>query len=350
MSDLFSTDLVPAADRFDAWLGYAKQICGDCRFHFPKHLPFSGSIARRTLAGSPFTNFSSSAVSFVKFPAVTGNSANRDCIVITQLQGVRCYCQRGSIAMLAPGDTTLIDTGQPWTSECAGNCARLYLRIPRWILQDHLRSESLPVLPRILGKQGLGATLFHLASSLYEEAEAMTFDEGVIALEAYLGILAGCLSRPEAASTKLDSCTQLRPRIEHYIETHLGERTLNTGMIAATAGISVRHLHRLFAATGCTVAEWIRERRLERCRCDLADPLLSDSSITDIAFRWGFSDSAHFSHSFRKEFGVSPRQFRLKALLREWRQKTARNFVAGYAGPSKPTADHSLPNGLSFLF
>lgn len=335
MSDSFSTDLVPAADRFDAWLDYAKRICGDCRFHFPKYSSFSGSIERRKLAGAPFTNFSSSSVSFVKFPAVTGDSASRDCIVITQLRGTRCYCQSGSIAMLAPGDTTLVDAGQPWTSECAGNCARLYLRIPRWTLQDHLQNDSLPVLPRILGKQGLGATLFRLATSLYEEAEAMTVDEGVIALEAYLEILAGCLSRPEAASTKLDSCTQLRPRVEHYVETHLGERTLNPATIAATAGISVRHLHRLFAKTGCTVAEWIRERRLERSRSDLADPLLSDSSITDIAFRWGFNDSAHFSHSFRKEFGLSPRQFRSKALLLGWQQETARTSVARVACSSE---------------
>lgn len=336
MSESFSTDFVPAGDRFDAWLGYAKQICGDCRFHFPKRLAFHGSIQRRALAGSALTSFCSSPLSFVKFPGVAGNSTSRDCIVITQLHGTRCYSQSGAIAMLAPGDTTLIDAGQPWTSECAGDCARLYLRIPRWTVQDHLQNETLPVLPRILGKQGLGATLFRLATSLYEEAETMTFDEGVIALEAYLEILAGCLSRPGSVSTKLDSCTQLRPKIEHYIETHLEERTLNPSVVAAATGISVRHLHRLFAVTGCTVAERIRERRLERCRSDLADALLADSSITDIAFRWGFSDSAHFSHCFRKEFGLSPRQFRSKALLRRWQHRSAENCVTRPADSSRP--------------
>lgn len=341
MSESFSTDLVPAAHRFDAWLAYAKQICGACRFHFPKHLPFHGAIDRRMLAGSAFTSFSSSPVSFVKFPAVASNCASRDFIVITQLQGTRCYCQNGGIAMLAPGDTTLIDAGQPWTSECAGNCERLYLRIPRWVLQDHLQNTSMPVLPRILGKQGLGATLFRLATSLYEEAETMAFDEGAIALEAYLEILAGCLSRPAAASTRLNSCAQLRPRIEHYIETHLEESKLNPSVIAATAGISVRHLHRLFAVTGWTVAEWIRERRLERCRCDLADPLLSDSTITEIAFHWGFSDSAHFSHCFRKEFGLSPRQFRSKALSHRWQQDFTRNSVAASVSSSPSPILHN---------
>jgi AraC-like DNA-binding protein len=316
MSESFSTDLVPVSDRLDAWLDYAKQICGDCRFHFPKRLPFYGSIERRLLGGSAFTCFSSAPVSFVKFPAVTGVSENRDYIVITQLKGTRQYCQRGSIALLAPGDTTLIDAGQPWTSECAGDCARLYLRLPGWVIQDHLQRTSLPVLPRIRGKQGLGATLFHLATSLYEQADALTIEEGAFAIEAYLKILAGCLSGPGASSTKLDSCAQLRPRVEHYIETHLADHALSPGIIAAKAGISVRHLHRLFAAKGWTVQEWIRERRLEHCRGDMADLRLSDLTVTDIAFRWGFVDSAHFSRCFRNEFGISPRQFRTNALVR----------------------------------
>ena len=314
MSESFSTDLVPQSDRLDAWLGYAKQICGDCRFHFPKRLSFFGSIERRTLGRSSFTRFMSSPVSFAKFPAVTSTSQDRDCIVITQLEGTRRYCQSGTMALLSPGDTTLIDTGQPWTSDCADACARLYLRLPHWVIQEHLQSSLLPVLPRILGKYGLGATLFHLASSLYEQAEMMSLDEGLIALDAYLKIFAGCLARPETSSTRLDRCVQLRPRIEHYIETSLAERTLNPTAIAGNAGISVRHLHRLFATKGCTVQEWIRERRLERCRSDLLNPALLDWSITDIAFRWGFSDSAHFSHCFRNAFGMSPRQFRSGAL------------------------------------
>jgi AraC-like DNA-binding protein len=122
-----------------------------------------------------------------------------------------------------------------------------------------------------------------------------------------------CITRPESASTKLGCCAQLRPRVEYFIETHLQEPTLCPAIIAAAAGISVRHLHRLFAAKSCTVAEWIRERRLERCRTDLSDPHLGERHLTDIALGWGFSDSAHFSHSFKQEFAVSPREFRSHA-------------------------------------
>src|SRR5215467_6549035 len=119
MSESFSTDTIPAAERVDAWLKYAKPICGDCRFHFPKRLPFHGSIVRRSIAGAAFTRFSSTAVSFAKFPVIAANSEGPDCIVITQLGGTRQYCQRGTVAMLSPGDTTIVDATHPWTSDCS---------------------------------------------------------------------------------------------------------------------------------------------------------------------------------------------------------------------------------------
>lgn len=302
------------SERQTAWLSNAKQICGDCRFHFPKHPAFYGSIERRRLGELPFTCFSSTPISFEKFPEVRANSVERDCLVITQVEGTQRYCQSNAVAMLAPGDTTIIDTGQSWTSDSDQNSGRLYLRLPRWLLNDRLEIGSLPLLPRILGKRGLGATLFHLAISLYSQAGEMTVEEGRIAIESYLKILAGCLDYRQASCTKLDRCAQLRPRLEHYIETHLPEQGLNPTAIAEMAGISVRHLHRLFAAKGWTVTEWIRERRLEHCRSDLTDARLANLSITDIAFRWGFSDSAHFSHCFRNAFGISPRQLRKEAL------------------------------------
>lgn len=65
-----------------------------------------------------------------------------------------------------------------------------------------------------------------------------------------------------------------------------------------------------FHAEGHTVAGWIRERRLEQCRRDLAEPHLATRPINAIAARWGFASPAHFSQAFRNTYGLSPRQFR----------------------------------------
>ena len=37
-------------------------------------------------------------------------------------------------------------------------------------------------------------------------------------------------------------------------------------------------------------------------------------SITTIAYKWGFTDSAHFSRSFQKQFERSPKDYRSHSL------------------------------------
>ncbi len=61
---------------------------------------------------------------------------------------------------------------------------------------------------------------------------------------------------------------------------------------------------------GDTVAAAIRRFRLDRCREELEDRRQRARSITEIAFRWGFNDSAHFSRVFKARFGMSPRAVR----------------------------------------
>jgi AraC family transcriptional regulator, positive regulator of tynA and feaB len=99
-------------------------------------------------------------------------------------------------------------------------------------------------------------------------------------------------------------------RIHRYILANLDGVDLSPRAIAAANGVSVRQLHRVFSATGITVSQWVRKLRLARCAADLRGAANAAAGITDIAFRWGFNDSAHFSKAFRAEFGQSPRAYR----------------------------------------
>jgi len=339
MSQLFTTALLPASDRIDAWQWRAQQICGDCRIQLPKS-SFHGAIEVRHVGGLPLTRFSSSPLSFWKWPAETTSPDNRSCIVITQLAGIRRYMQNGNSVLLNPGDTTLIDSGRPWSSSCGTDCARLYLRVPRWMMENRLRVREIPTAQRICGSRGAGAILSGLSQSLYEEAEQFKQEEGVAALDAYFQILSACIGHAEFFE-RVQS--QLRPRIQRFIDDHLPDPDLRAAEIAAAADISVRHLHRIFSNTGSTLGDCIRKRRLEQCRNDLANPLLDKKTITEIAFSWGFSDSAHFSRSFSKQFGICPRNFRAQIGGKTWnydKDRRGRQFQrAGIAEPG-----YSTPN------
>jgi len=310
MLQSFTTDHIPVSDRQEAWVWNAKQICGECNFQFPQQFPFHGSISRRKLADLEMTLFSSSALSFNKYPVANAGLKNRACIVITQLQGLRRYCQNGSVAILRKGDATLIDSSFPWSSDCPGDCARLYLRVPQRLIESQLRLREFPFAKRISGDSGLGAILFRLSGSLFEQAESLGAAEGVSAMEGYLRILRACIGGNQAAHTGAHRMLELSARITNYIETHLPESTLGPVEIASALRISIRHVHRVFCNQGSTVADWIRTQRLKRCRTDLCDPRLQAKSITEIAFYWGFNDSAHFSHAFKRQYQMCPRAFR----------------------------------------
>jgi AraC-like DNA-binding protein len=70
-------------------------------------------------------------------------------------------------------------------------------------------------------------------------------------------------------------------------------------------------MHKLFEAEGTTACAWIRARRLEHCRRDLADPALAARSVSAVGARWGLPDASRFSRLFREAYQVSPREYRL---------------------------------------
>ncbi|MGL4858301.1 MAG: HTH-type transcriptional activator RhaS [Enterobacteriaceae bacterium] len=78
--------------------------------------------------------------------------------------------------------------------------------------------------------------------------------------------------------------------------------------LAQRFGLPLRTLHRqLKNRTGMTPQRYHTRLRLLQARQQLCH---SDDSVTDIAYRCGFSDSNHFSTLFRREFALSPRDYR----------------------------------------
>jgi AraC family transcriptional regulator, positive regulator of tynA and feaB len=109
----------------------------------------------------------------------------------------------------------------------------------------------------------------------------------------------------------------LLARILAHADAHLGDPGLTPQALAAAHGMSVRSLHLLFEREGLRVAQWIRDRRLERCRETLSQPDWQ-GRIIDLALQWGFNDPSHFSRAFRQRYGRAPRQARGAAETARW--------------------------------
>ena len=121
-------------------------------------------------------------------------------------------------------------------------------------------------------------------------------------------MLADVSSNPVRAASSVRLA--LFHRICQTIEAELGDPELSLTKVARHQGISPRNMQKLFEFGGQSFGQYVRTRRLERCHADLGSPLQAHLSISEICFRWGFNDAAHFSRAFRAQYGMTPRECR----------------------------------------
>jgi len=134
-----------------------------------------------------------------------------------------------------------------------------------------------------------------------------------------------------------------RARLKGYIEAQLADPDLSVDAIAQACGMSVRSVHRAFAADPAgSVSEHIWVRRLSQCAATLRDPEQMDRSITDICFSCGFNSTSHFSHLFKDQFGVAPRDYRAAIQAR-----SALPTIRPYPTSQKPSCTERLASRLA---
>ena len=92
--------------------------------------------------------------------------------------------------------------------------------------------------------------------------------------------------------------------IDHNLDAELSLQTISN-----IAFYSPFHLHRLFKAiTNETLNSYIVRKRIERTAMMLIHN--KESSIAEIANKYGFKNDSTFSRTFKKIYGQSPTEFR----------------------------------------
>jgi AraC-like DNA-binding protein len=128
-------------------------------------------------------------------------------------------------------------------------------------------------------------------------------------------MLIGALRSGRAAEGPADGATAALGRIRRAIEDALDDPELCIGQIGRQLGLSPRYIQKAFSASGQTFTAYVLRRRLARCHHDLSNPGRLAMSISQICFSHGFNDAAHFSKSFRAQYGLAPGAWRKKAVL-----------------------------------
>ena len=98
--------------------------------------------------------------------------------------------------------------------------------------------------------------------------------------------------------------------MKRIVRQRLSDPDLNLVEVAQEAGLSLAYVHALFRDEGCTASEYLKHERLRVARALLESPAARTLSITEVCFESGFSNMSHFSTSFKRAFGLSPRDVR----------------------------------------
>lgn len=85
-------------------------------------------------------------------------------------------------------------------------------------------------------------------------------------------------------------------------------------LISDHLGISSRQLYRLFSGENQSISRYIQYLRLQQIYKEIINLDNQKISLTEIALKWGFEDSSHFSRYFKKQYGIAPRQLRVQLL------------------------------------
>jgi acetamidase/formamidase/AraC-like DNA-binding protein len=183
------------------------------------------------------------------------------------------------------------------------------------------RKVSKPVLDevRVLPAAGFTEVFSRTLESAAQNLEALSDTEWAAVAQSLADLLPMFLRQMVAPTTESGgTATQaaLLHRLCQTIERRLDDPDLTPARVAEAEGISERYLQKLFEGSGSSFTHYLRERRLQRTSAELASPTEAHHSISEIAYRNGFSDAAHFSRVFRHRFGLAPREFRQQEIER----------------------------------
>jgi AraC-like DNA-binding protein len=329
MALFYSTASVHPRDRVAYWREEVLPNLPRHGFNSSVGPAFVGEARLHTVADLRVQEFECNPCEIARTRVDISRCENDDLVLKIQLSGHSVTVQDGRQAVLEAGSCTLFDTSRPFVASHKTHERALYLAIPRRALMARLGHATALTARLIDTQEPLAGLATGFIKMLPEHASALEGPKALKIAEQTLDLLA--LAFSAMTETKVVALSSPRTltlmRLKSAIEARLCDPDLRPAAAAAAVGISVRYANALFSHEGTSTERYITQRRLERCRDALDDPAQTHRTIGDIAFGWGFWDLSHFGRRFRDKFGLSPKDYRHRAVATRTRQ-TAEAAVA----------------------
>jgi len=271
-------------------------------------VPLVASFEYATVADMGLARFRASA-DFRAEPTGSKHS-ERYVGVVLQIGGTG-YCEgSGGIVTLAPRHWAVVDEAKP--PVCAGpsGAEALLLMIPRAKLTGKGGALTRPLIGPFSADAGIGRLAWRFIHSVFDELPSLSPQSEPGVVDTVCQLVGLAMAEFSGDRTAASSTQAVRERIKAFVLDHLRDPELNADCIAAALHCTKRYLHKAFEMEGVSVGDYIWGLRLDQCRDELLHPQSQGKSITEVAFSWGFSSSAHFSTAFKERFGNPPSSYR----------------------------------------
>lgn len=320
----FSTDTVIPSQRIHRWNDYGSETLCNLTVDPQDREEFTATLKRIEFGPLGLITMSSTGATARGLGGVGGWAvAETDALLLVLPESGHCSFRQNNItSVVEPGSMFLRDMTRPWVHSCDGPMQVIMLKIPFTVMASRIEDPA-----RLLGETFPAHMPAVAAASDIIRSVRRTLNETTdpelhdvlsdLVLDAmrmlYQSSAAGRFGPKSECSDRQQRAALRRNAMSHIIR-HLDNCELSVANIAAAIGVSERGLQRAFVEAGKTPSQFILEQRLDRAAAFLSGPHdLRAGSILDIAFSVGFNDASHFSRSFSRRFGVSPREYRSRS-------------------------------------
>ena len=212
---------------------------------------------------------------------------------------------------LSPRDVLIIDSDYPLKTNIQTSFTSVAVTVPDAWLRQWLPNPNVLAARRIPGDSLWGHALSSYVSELSPDlAAAPPLPLTVIAdqVGSLLALTATGLRATAFANTLGER--SLHERIKDCLMQRCTEWQLTAADVAASMSISLRTLHRIFAAANETFGESLIEARARVALRMLTSPSFNRLTTAEIGRRAGFPSASHFARIIRSRTGRTPLQLR----------------------------------------
>jgi AraC-like DNA-binding protein len=312
-SRLHSTDGLPASARAGHWNAVIADAYFPLDLTFRDAARFEGRLELGGVGDVSLSRLRTEPVQYERHRHHISGATEEEYLITIPRQSPVDFRQLGREVRCDPGGFILERGDEPYRFSYSSANDLCVLKVAKPVLATKLRNPDRYCAVVFNGREGIGSLFTTMAQQIQQHGASDPVSGAVLGRH-LVELLALALNRTSDVGTGAGSSVRdaHRRRAEAVILKELSNTDLSPETISEAVGISKRYLHELFAEVNSTVSQYVREQRLRAARELMMMP--NPGQMSDIAYRFGFSDQAQFSRLFKAMFGQTPSGFRAEVL------------------------------------